>query len=479
MYIFHLHLYQPERADPWLEIILPEPSASPYRHWNERVSHECYEPNAELGNYQWVNFDVGPTLLTWLRQHKPLVYKALLDGDRFGIEKWGHGNALAHPYFHVILPLVPRRDREVLVAWGVEYFKRHFKRSPEGMWLPEMAVDLETLETLVDYGIVYTVLTQSQVKGGRGGGPYKVVLPSGRSIVVFVRNESLSNALAFGGFEKFLEMLRGVSDNVVVALDGETFGHHIKGTERQLAQFIDKNRDKLINFGALYEKGPRGEVEIVERTSWSCPHGLGRWSRDCGCDGPAPWREDLRKLIDWVGEVVDQAFYKKFGVEGRRHLLNYIEVLMGGGGERYNTEELKLLEAQRAKLAANSSDAWFFARVGIEFGITIKWALRAVELLDDKEVLEEFTEKLNHFIIDDRAAIVMCPKIRGPLMAAMMYISLVTVGHGVNKIGAYEIKPIDDEFEIIDTRTRETFRFRHDLLWGFGESFKIENLGGV
>lgn len=476
MYIFHLHFYQPERADPWLEIILPEPSASPYRHWNERISHECYEPNAELGNLQWVNFDVGPTLLTWLRHNRPIVYKAFLDGDKAGAERWGHGNALAHPYYHVILPLVPRGDREVLVAWGVEYFKRHFKRSPEGMWLPEMAVDLETLEVLADYGVVYTVLSQSQVRGGRSGGPYKVVLPSGRSMAVFVRDDTLSNSLAFGGFEKFLELSRGASGDVVVAVDGETFGHHIKGAERLLAEFIAKNRDRVTNFGALYERGYKGEVQIVERTSWSCPHGLGRWSRDCGCDGPAPWREGLRKLIDWVGEVVDKAFYRKFGEGGRRHLLKYIEILMGGDSGGYTTEELKLLEAERAKLAANGSDAWFFARVGIEFGISIKWALRALELLDDSEVVEEFTKRLVGIVVNGRTALALCPRIRGPLMAAMMYISLATAGQVVYKIGAYEVRPINDEFEIVDTRTREVFRFRHDLLWGFGESFKFENL---
>jgi alpha-amylase/alpha-mannosidase (GH57 family) len=168
--VFHLHLYQPERADPWLEMIFPESSASPYRHWSERISHECYEPNVELGNYSWVNFDVGPPLLSWLRQSRPMVYMALREADKAGLERWGYGNALAHPYYHVILPLVPRRDSDVLVYWGVEYFKRHFMRSPEGMWLPEMAVDLETLEVLVDNGIAYTVLTQSQVRGGKGRG---------------------------------------------------------------------------------------------------------------------------------------------------------------------------------------------------------------------------------------------------------------------------------------------------------------------
>ncbi len=472
MIVFHLHLYQPERADPWLEMIFPEPSASPYRHWNERVSHECYEPNAELGNYAWTNFDVGPPLLSWLRQNRPLVYMALLDADKAGLERWGHGNALAHPYYHVILPLAPQRDRDVLVYWGVEYFKRHFRRSPEGMWLPEMAVDLETLEVLADNGIIYTVLSQSQVRGGRAGGPYKVVLPSGRSIAVFVRDEKLSNELAFGGFERFVEALRGASGDVVVALDGETFGHHQRGAERMLAQFIAHHRDELANFGRLYERGYRGEVEVIPRTSWSCPHGLGRWSGDCGCDGPAPWREGLRRLVDWVGETVDRAFEERLGPEGWSLLREYIHVLMGGDNSQYSTEQLKLLEAQRAKLAANTSDAWFFARVGIEFGIAVKWALRAVELLEDPQAVEEFMRRLGEVVLNGRTALAFCPRVRGPLMAAVMYLALSTAGHAPERVGPYLVRPVNDEFEIVDMRTREVFRFRHDLLWGFAKSFK-------
>ncbi|ACB39139.1 DUF3536 domain-containing protein [Pyrobaculum neutrophilum] len=464
MIVLHLHLYQPERADPWLEVIFPEPSASPYRHWNERVSYECYEPNAELGNYRWVSFDVGPTLLSWLRQNKPLVYMALLEADKAGAERWGHGNALAHPYYHVILPLLPRRDRDVLIYWGVEYFKRHFRRSPEGMWLPEMAVDLETLEVLVDNGISYTVLTQSQVKGGRPGGPYKVVLPSGRSIAVFVRDEALSNALAFGGFGRFMEMLGG-SREAIIALDGETFGHHIKGAERDLAQFIARRGDEMANLGKLYEGGYRGEVEIVEKTSWSCPHGLGRWSRDCGCDGPAPWREALRKLVDWVGEVVDKAFEERLGGRGWELLRRYIDVILGGDNSGYGVEELRLLEAERAKLAANTSDAWFFARVGIEFGIAVKWALRAVELLGDAALMEQFMRRLGEIPIDGETALAYCPRIRGPLVAAAMYISLSMSGRPPERVGPYVFRHINDEFEIVDTRTREVFRFRHDLLW--------------
>jgi len=141
-------------------------------------------------------------------------------------------------------------------------------------------------------------------------------------------------------------------------------------------------------------------------------------------------------------------------------------VLMGGDRGGYTTEQLKLLEAQRAKLAANTSDAWFFARVGIEFGIAVKWALRAVDLLDDLSLVEEFMRRLDEIVTNGGTALALCPRVRGPLMAAMMYIAGATAGAQEARVGPYIVKPINDEFEIVDERTRETFRFRYDLLWG-------------
>src|SRR5262249_31210903 len=129
------------------------------------------------------------------------IYKLIVEGDQKktedGIEV---GNALATAYNHVILPLARKRDRRTQIIWGIAIFERHFGRKPLGFWLPEMAVDTDTLALLAEYGIGYTLLTGKQVQGipaGGGAGPYRVELPGGKSIAVFARNDALSTELSF------------------------------------------------------------------------------------------------------------------------------------------------------------------------------------------------------------------------------------------------------------------------------------------
>ncbi len=473
MIVIHGHFYQPPREDPWLEAVLPEPSAVPYKHWNERITFECYEPNALLGNYTWISFDFGPTLLDWLRRRRPHVYSAIIEADKVGLERWGHGNALAHPYYHVILPLLDRRNKEVVVEWGIKYFERHFERYPEGMWLPEMAVDTETLEVLAEYDIKFTVLTQRQIRGGKAGGPYEVLLPSGRRILVFVRDEALSDRIAFGGPDELPKAMEAAPDDrlTLIALDGETFGHHKKGEERVLATAIARFGGKLANLGLAAERlKPLGTVEVIPGTSWSCPHGLGRWTRDCGCDGPAPWRQPLREAIDWLNNTVDGAFdgwAKSRGVDGWALLRKYVRVLLGENAEAFARnaaphiqprELLRMLEAERAKLAANTSDAWFFARLGLEAGISVKWAVRALELLGDKALLDEFMKRLSEIRGQPAGnAAALVPTLRGPLVAASMALAATISGYTAEELGPYQIHFNGVKIKIVDKRTLDVW----------------------
>ena len=80
----HGHFYQPPRENPWLEDVEVEDSAAPYHDWNERITAECYAPNAVsrildgseritelVSNYEKMSFNFGPTLLLWLERHRP------------------------------------------------------------------------------------------------------------------------------------------------------------------------------------------------------------------------------------------------------------------------------------------------------------------------------------------------------------------------------------------------------------------------
>ena len=177
----HGHFYQPPRENPWLEDVEVEDSAAPYHDWNERITAECYAPNAVsrildaseriaglVNNYEKISFNFGPTLLSWLERHRSDVYKQILEADRLSLAaRNGHGNAIAQCYNHAIMPLAAERDKLTQVRWGIADFEFRFGRKPQGMWLPETAVDLASLQILAEHGIKFTILAPSQAQAVR------------------------------------------------------------------------------------------------------------------------------------------------------------------------------------------------------------------------------------------------------------------------------------------------------------------------
>ena len=174
-FCIHGHFYQPPRFDPWLDEVLPEGSAAPFANWNERITRECYEPlafarrlNQEgkifniINCYEWISFNFGPTLLTWMEDKAPLVYARLIEGDRKSVQRSGYGNALAQAYHHIIMPLTTDLDRDVEISWAIADFEHRFGRRPQGMWLPETGVDIPTLDALARAKIEFTILAPRQ-----------------------------------------------------------------------------------------------------------------------------------------------------------------------------------------------------------------------------------------------------------------------------------------------------------------------------
>jgi alpha-amylase/alpha-mannosidase (GH57 family) len=291
----HGHFYQPPRENPWIEEIELQDSAYPYHDWNERITAECYAPNtasrllgdesrikAIVNNYSKISFNFGPTLLAWMESHDPDIYRAILEADKLSRERFsGHGSALAQAYNHIIMPLANSRDKRSQVIWGIKDFQKRFGREPEGMWLPETAVDTETLENLAEQNIKFTILAPSQAKNFRKIGDngewqsveggkidprtaYLCRLPSGRAIHLFFYDGSISREVAFGGLltsgEGFAKRLIGTfSDGrdcpqlVHIATDGETYGHHHHYGDMALTfclHFIESSDfAKLTNYG--------------------------------------------------------------------------------------------------------------------------------------------------------------------------------------------------------------------------------------
>jgi alpha-amylase/alpha-mannosidase (GH57 family) len=361
----HCHFYQPPRENPWLEAIELQDSAYPYHDWNERITAESYAPNAFsrildgtgkiakiINNYSRISFNVGPTLLSWMEDKSPELYQAVLDADHESAESFsGHGSAIAQAYNHMIMPLANLRDKWTQVAWGIADFKRRFKRPPEGMWLPETAVDNESLDIMAQQGIKFTILAPYQCRRVRkiGGGArwrevpgggidpsraYRVRLMAGRHIDVFFYDGPISRAVAFEGLlgngEHFAGRLLSASSEsrdwpelLHIATDGETYGHHHRYGEMALTYALqhleEQDLAKLTNYGeylALYP--PTHEVEIYENTAWSCAHGVERWNSDCGCNSGRQgwnqaWRNPLRQALNWLRDRVSPLFEKKAG----------------------------------------------------------------------------------------------------------------------------------------------------------------------
>src|SRR5258706_4529568 len=193
----HCHYYQPPRGNPISGAPLVETAAAPYSNWNERITAECYKPNADIGNFVGISFNFGDTLASWLAKHAPETYSKIIKADQSNVEAFAVGNAIAQPLHHTILPLSSRNDKDTQVKWGQAAFEHRFGHSTDGMWMPEMAVDTETLSVMLDNGIRWTILSESQVTNKpAGAGPYWIRLPDGRKIIVFVRDDQLSNDMA-------------------------------------------------------------------------------------------------------------------------------------------------------------------------------------------------------------------------------------------------------------------------------------------
>ena len=445
--VIHGHFYQPPRENPWTETVPVEPSAAPAHDWNERITEECYRPNAFarvlddhgalvalVDNYRLMSFNVGPTLLSWLAEHHPDVYGAMVRAGRDG------GGAIAQGYSHMILPLATRRDIVTQVRWGVADFAHRFERRPEALWLPETAVNDDVLAVLAEEGVGFTILAPGQAARVRPLGSndddwasvedgsidtlhtYRWCHPSDRDLGVTIvfYDGPLSHDVAFalGTLSSGVLVDRaehrlahaGERGLVCIATDGETFGHHHRWGERAVAYAlaVEAPRRGLATGGLAsfaLERPPEWQVEVRE-SAWSCAHGVGRWKEDCGCHtgGGAGWHQKWRAPLREAFDLIRDHGVEVFERRGPSVLKDpwpardaYIDVLLGAVsvddftarwvlGESPDAAvcALTLLEAQRHTMLMYTSCGWFFNDIaGIETLQVMRYAARAVDLLGE------------------------------------------------------------------------------------------------
>jgi alpha-amylase/alpha-mannosidase (GH57 family) len=452
--VVHGHFYQPPRDNPWVGLIERQDSARPNHDWNERIAAECYTPNAFarildddgriigiVNGYEYISFNFGPTLLAWLETHAPPTYRRILEADRRSLEMRGHGNAIAQAYNHAILPLCNDRDRRTQIRWGLADFEARFGRRAEAMWLPETAINADTLESLIDEGMRFVILSPHQAESARGGGewfdvssgsvdptqPYRLFGRGGRHLDCFFYDGPISNAI---GFQNALSSSRGLLDRlqsavredrdrdqiIHVATDGETYGHHTAYGERTLAYALAVEAPRrglqVTNYGAyLAAHPPTAEAQLKsgpdgEGTAWSCSHGIGRWVRDCGCSAGTPgwnqsWRDPLRHALDLVRDRCGQLFATRGApllhdpwaardayaqpldsFEAQEHFLEKHAPGLDTDPSGRMTA-LRLLEMERYTQLMYTSCGWFFDEIsGLEGQQVLRYAARAMEYFE-------------------------------------------------------------------------------------------------
>jgi alpha-amylase/alpha-mannosidase (GH57 family) len=454
----HGNFYQPPRENPWTGTIHLQRSAYPYHDWNERITRECYGPNTRsrlhgdngyikklVNNYEYISFNFGPTLLSWLEKNNPWIYSQIIDADKKSCERLGgHGNAIAQVYNHIIMPLASEKDKITQVKWGLADFTHRFGRKAEGMWLAETAVNTETLRVLAYEGVRFTILSPFQahmirfinpvksewfnVSGGKVDytQPYRCFLSEDRSlhIDIFFYNGSLSKAIAYekllGSGEIFLQKIMEAyppdTNNpalVSIATDGESYGHHFKFGEMALTWVLDtvKNQGDILitNYAQFLEKfPPQKEVAIIENSAWSCAHGIERWRSNCGCSvsqytgWTQSWRSPLRDGLDWLNAKLSAIFEKETKVllkDCWKARNSYISVILNPDentkdrfiqvhATRALTEEergliFRLLDSQKFALFMFTSCGWFFDDIsGLEAIQILMYAKKAIELCE-------------------------------------------------------------------------------------------------
>jgi hypothetical protein len=427
----HAHFYQPSRVDPWTGRVPEEPAAAPFHDWNARVDAECYKPNAQRSNLTRISWNLGPTLASWLATEDPTT----LAGFRSAA---AGGNAIGQPFHHTILPLASAADRRTEIRWGLRDFELRFGHRPTGLWLPETAVDLATLRIAVEEGVRFTILApwQAAESAVDTRHPYRVDVGGGQSIVVVFYDGGLSAAVSFEpeatsdadrfARERVAVRLGGgaagtatdasplaASPLAVIATDGELYGHHQQFRDLFLQRLVAPDAataerrgfDVVSLADAIVEEGDRRHpmIAITERTSWSCHHGVARWSAECPDAFDGRWKGPLRAALERLAASVDAVTERWFAsCSARLDPLvardAYVDVVvgvvepaafaaerLGGLSHDERSRALALLEAGRWRLAMFASDAWFWDDpIRPETKQVLRSAARAVRIVDDE-----------------------------------------------------------------------------------------------
>lgn len=458
------HFVPPPGSDPWTGLRHDYSPTENFQQQWVRWNRACFGANSAsrnltsdgkirsiVNNYSNMSFSMAPGLLEELARFSPNVYRRIQQADADSVRRWGHGNAMARPWQEVILPLLPLDRAAVQIDWGLEAFRHHFGRPAEGFCLPQDAVNSEILDLLVDRGLRYLLLSGTQAEGLmiRGAGswqslggapapgdrPFQIDRPGG-SLGVFFPDEALSKGLLQERLlrdsahleAKLRTRLQGTGF-IHLSAPGATLGIDEPFADMCLAALWDRlggaSPVDCVNYGYILENRPPQELVKLKKgddergTSSRCPHGVGRWHRDCGCrstethqrwkqplwDTFVAWEDRLTTSVDAVVQGL-QVDPKRFRHEASRLLLGtelpreWARRLLGDGsstGEEALIRAVRAFQWLQAFLPAALWDGDDPADTAARGGFFA--ALRVFDFVDSP--LAEFVQSLGNIALND------------------------------------------------------------------------------
>ena len=258
---------------------------------------------------------LGPTVARWLREQRRALHDTIM-------AQATPGSIMAQGYHHAILPLASARDRRTEIRWAIRDVELRTGSRPTGLWLPEAAVDWLTLRIAAEEGIRWTILAPWQADGDVDTRvAHRVELGDDLRLVVGFYDAGLSATVSFDaastadadGFAAGPVAHRLADGGMaLICTDGELYGHHQPFRDLFLQRLLtDGAADRGIEvttpgswLGSL-EARELPVAGIAERTSWSCHHGVARWSSECGCAADGRWKAPLRQALDRLAGAID------------------------------------------------------------------------------------------------------------------------------------------------------------------------------
>ncbi|MFW9826634.1 MAG: hypothetical protein ACFFEY_03330 [Candidatus Thorarchaeota archaeon] len=289
------HIYQPPTQD--LKVL-------------EKIDKECYKPFfSVLDKYENVKFclNINGVLIELLHEYGLFdtidLLKKLVSDNKVEIV----GTAKFHP----ILPLIPIKEVKHQIHMNEELNKREFKHwERKGFFPPELAISGSIAKQIRDLGYKWVIMSGIACPIEW---PYDKIYTSPNGLQLFFRDDILSNKIAFNDItaKNFVKELKNIHKNndksnlsyIITALDGETFGHHIKNYEKtfldQCLELIAKDEKiKIIFISDLENYFPTAKNTIIPKeSSWSTTH------EDLNADIPYP-------LWNHPGNTIHKYYWK-------------------------------------------------------------------------------------------------------------------------------------------------------------------------